>query len=89
MSSLLWTIDPSGENLSAASLVSEEGRQKLVKYFPSWDKYGANNGPYNTAATNIYKTKDGKFFHIHGKLIDAKNPRVVGMCAESSNSKLL
>ncbi|KAH0012263.1 hypothetical protein KCU78_g9762, partial [Aureobasidium melanogenum] len=68
MSSLLWTIDPSGENLSASSLVSEEGRQKLVKYFPSWDKYGANNGPYNTAATNIYKTKDGKFFHIHASM---------------------
>lgn len=75
--------------MSASSLISEEGRQRLARYFPSWDKYGANNGPYNTAATNIYKTKDGRFFHIHGKLVDAKIHRVVRVCAESSNSKLL
>ncbi len=33
---------------------------------PSWDKADAHKKPHRIAATNIYKTKDARFYHIHG-----------------------
>lgn len=68
MSSMLWTIDPAGENLSAMSnLMSAQGRAKLSRYFPDWDIHRSKSSIYRMAATNIYKTLDGKFFHLHGR----------------------
>lgn len=66
MSSLLWTIDPRGQNLQAGSIMSAEGRAKINHYFPDWDKHGAQATLYRVGATNIYKTKDQRYFHIHG-----------------------
>ena len=66
MSSLLWVLDPAGLKLSAASIVQPSGREELEKYFPSWDKFDSVGSWYRIAATNIYKTKDGRFFHLHG-----------------------
>lgn len=64
---MLWTLDPAGENLSAASIMSTpHGRAKLSTYFPDWDIHYSKSSIYRTAATNIYKTLDGKFFHLHG-----------------------
>lgn len=65
---MLWTIDPAGENLSAMSnLMSPQGRAKLSEYFPDWDIHRSKSSIYRMAATNIYKTLDGKFFHLHGR----------------------
>lgn len=65
---MLWTIDPAGENLSAMSNVtSPQGRAKLSRYFPDWDIHRSKSSIYRMAATNIYKTLDGKFFHLHGR----------------------
>ncbi|KAG6354591.1 hypothetical protein INS49_004609 [Diaporthe citri] len=69
MSSLLWTIDPAGENLSAMSnLTSPKGRAKLSRYFPDWDIHRSKSSIYRMAATNIYKTLDGRFFRLHGSM---------------------
>ncbi|KAH7143490.1 CoA-transferase family III domain-containing protein [Dactylonectria macrodidyma] len=68
MSALLWTVDPDGEKMTAASIQESEFRARLAKLFPSWDKYGAVATPHASSATNIYKCKDEKFFHIHGSL---------------------
>lgn len=68
MSSLLWALDPAGLKLSAGSLMQPSGRAELEKYFPSWDKSNSAGSWYGIAATNIYKTKDEKFFHLHGKI---------------------
>lgn len=35
----------------------------------SWDKGDAHSKPYRLATTNIYKTKDGRYFHLHGKFV--------------------
>lgn len=65
---MLWTIDPAGDNLSAMSnLMSPQGRAKLSEYFPDWDIHRSKSSIYKMAATNIYKTLDGKFFHLHGR----------------------
>ncbi len=67
MSSLLWVLDPAGQKLSAASIMQLEGRTELEKHFPNWDKFNSTASWYRMAATNIYKTKDGRFFHLHGR----------------------
>jgi hypothetical protein len=67
MSALLWTIDPEGANLNAGSMVTPEGAIAIHNYFPDWDKHGANRNAYFTAATSIYRTKDDRFFHLHGE----------------------
>lgn len=65
---MLWTIDPAGDKLSAMSnLMSPQGRAKLSEYFPDWDIHRSKSSIYRMAATNIYKTLDGKFFHLHGR----------------------
>lgn len=65
---MLWTIDPARDKLSAMSnLMSPQGRAKLSEYFPDWDIHRSKSSIYRMAATNIYKTLDGKFFHLHGR----------------------
>ncbi|KAJ5090280.1 hypothetical protein N7532_008964 [Penicillium argentinense] len=41
---------------------------ELQKLFPSQDKHRAHASLHRTLATNIYKTKDGRYYHIHGNL---------------------
>ncbi|KAK3323243.1 CoA-transferase family III domain-containing protein [Cercophora scortea] len=64
-SPLLWTLDPEGAPLTP---FRPENREQIAKYFPDWDKHDATGTPYRTAATNIYKTKDDRYFHLHGSL---------------------
>lgn len=66
MSSLLWTIDPDGEKVTTASMLKPEGPSVIAKYFPNKDIHLGNSSAYRTLATNIYKTKDARFFHLHG-----------------------
>ncbi len=79
MSCLLWVLDPTGLKLSAASIMQPSGKAELEKHFPSWDKFDSAGSWYSNAATNIYKTKDGRFFHLHGQscLLDS-GPRLIG-----------
>ena len=69
MSAVLWALDPQGENLSAMNAVTAEGRAKIAKYFPDCDIHDSSSSIYKGVATNIYKTKDAQFFHLHGRLI--------------------
>ncbi|KAK2772124.1 putative alpha methylacyl-CoA racemase [Colletotrichum kahawae] len=41
------------------------GTQQL---FPNEDKHRAVDGLHRTLATNIYKTRDDRFYHIHGSI---------------------
>ncbi|KAH9478543.1 Acetyl-coenzyme A transferase nodX [Psilocybe cubensis] len=59
MSQFLPVIDPLGEKISPRDL-------EYRKYFPDGDIYkGMDGTPLIAAATNIYKTKDGRFYHVH------------------------
>jgi hypothetical protein len=40
--------------------------QKVASHFPNEDRYGMFYPVYRGLATNIYKTKDGRYYHIHG-----------------------
>ncbi|SPQ20024.1 c497e181-ad63-42c7-a5f5-b004b152f1ed [Thermothielavioides terrestris] len=79
MSAFLWVLDPAGLELSATSVLQDSGRAELAKYFPSWDKYDSMGSWYRIAATNIYKTKDGKFFHLHGSMNPDPTLKFIGL----------
>jgi len=64
---MLFTIDPEGDNISSETLQDPEAVKKINHYFPSWDKHRLQSTPYRQFVTNIYKTNDARFFHLHGK----------------------
>jgi len=39
----------------------------ILKLFPSQDKHRTRAGFQRMLVTNIYKTKDGRFYHVHGE----------------------
>ncbi|KAI1151620.1 CoA-transferase family III [Nemania diffusa] len=41
---------------------------EMDRLFPSRDLHRSSEGLHRTLATNIYKTKDGRYYHIHGSL---------------------
>ncbi|KAK7956000.1 CoA-transferase family III domain-containing protein [Apiospora aurea] len=66
MSALLWTLDPSGDKLTPSSFAAPSTQKLVAEYFPDWDKHQAST-PYRGSVTNIYKTKDDRYFHLHVK----------------------
>lgn len=74
MSLYLWTLDPNGNDRyspgSGAGKIpnTESGIAKNNQLFPSWDKFRSLGTLHRDACTNIYKTKDDRFFHLHGSL---------------------
>lgn len=66
MSTLLWTLDPSGpEPMSFGSPLASK---KLATYIPDTDKHRVAASYHRAAATNIYRCADGKWFHLHGSM---------------------
>lgn len=53
-------------------LVDEEPAQidlfgsEMARMFPNRDLHRSTEGLRRILATNIYKTKDGRFYHVHG-----------------------
>lgn len=39
----------------------------LMKMIPSQDKHRSKANLHRSLATNIYKTKDGRYYHTHGR----------------------
>ncbi|PPQ87052.1 hypothetical protein CVT25_000024 [Psilocybe cyanescens] len=62
MSVFLAILDPLGEKIRFSD-------PSLTKYFPDGDKFqGMQGSPLKAAATNIYRTKDGRYYHIHASM---------------------
>lgn len=68
MSVLLWTIDPKGKAVTFGSFHSPEGKAEFEKCFKDCDLFEKGPSQYKNAATNIYRCKDGRYFHIHGSM---------------------
>lgn len=68
MSCLTWVLDPDGEALNGAAATDYKKREEFYKYFPDWDKHESQTSLYRNAVTSIYRTKDDRFFHIHGSM---------------------
>jgi crotonobetainyl-CoA:carnitine CoA-transferase CaiB-like acyl-CoA transferase len=64
-SCLLWTIHPEANESSQISAYNSEG---VYKYIKNYDFHKMNSSLHRINSTNIYKTKDGRFFHLHGSM---------------------
>jgi len=82
MSTLLWTIDPDNENIKSTDAA------KVVKYFPSWDIHRQAATPHRASCTNIYKTKDGRYFHLHGSMNPDPSLESVGLPHELDSASV-
>ncbi|KUJ08286.1 alpha-methylacyl-CoA racemase [Mollisia scopiformis] len=81
MSTLIWTIDPTGEKIPGMSPKSE-------KYFPSFDIHRQASTHHRNSATNIYKTKDGRYFHLHGSMNPDPSLNSIGLPLELDASSV-
>lgn len=79
MSILLNTIDPKGEAIDVNSVSTPEGKAAYQKYFKNCDLHNASNSVYRTAATNIYRCKDGRYFHLHGSMNPGPTQDSIGL----------
>lgn len=74
MSSMLVSVD--GKSISDPSIAS-----RYMKY-----DLGRSRETYRRLATNIYPTKDGRFFHLHGSMNATHTLQMLG--AKDSNPEL-
>jgi crotonobetainyl-CoA:carnitine CoA-transferase CaiB-like acyl-CoA transferase len=51
---------------------------KYANYFPNGDIYQMASSFFRRATTNIYKTKDGRFFHVHGSMNPDPSLKAIG-----------
>ncbi|KAJ4292790.1 hypothetical protein N0V90_009453 [Kalmusia sp. IMI 367209] len=79
MSVLLWTIDPKGKAVNFASMYTPEGKAEFDKSFKDCDLFERGPNPYKNSATNIYRCKDGRYFHIHGSMNPAPTQDSLGL----------
>ncbi|RFU29289.1 hypothetical protein B7463_g7044, partial [Scytalidium lignicola] len=67
MSSLLVEIQPNpGQPVQPTPI--RDLTEKYATYFPNGDLHQMASSQYRRATTNIYKARDGRFFHLHGSL---------------------
>ncbi|KAF2115092.1 CoA-transferase family III domain-containing protein [Lophiotrema nucula] len=79
MSILLNTIDPEGASLNFASAATPKGKAAYEKYFKNTDLHDMASTPYRTAGTNIYRCKDGRYFHLHGSMNPTPSLESIGL----------
>jgi len=67
MSSLMLEVDPDFSAPITPTPIRDL-TEKYAKYFPNGDLHQMASSLYRRAASNIYKTKDDRWFHIHSSL---------------------
>ncbi|KAH6970324.1 putative L-carnitine dehydratase [Fusarium avenaceum] len=74
ISIMLWSIDPDGQNATFEATRSDpESRALYQSLFADYDTHKSLDGPWRCCTSNIYRTRDDKYFHLHGSL----NPDMV------------
>lgn len=66
MSALLVQVNPKLEDPIETTPVREL-TEKYAWAFPSQDFHSMVSSLYRRAASNIYKTRDGQYLHLHGR----------------------
>lgn len=67
MSTLLYEINP-GTPDAIAGTIGSSGQSKLDEKIPNYDFRHMWSSKHRMSATNIYRTKDNRFFHLHGSM---------------------
>ncbi|KAL4861706.1 hypothetical protein BDV12DRAFT_179872 [Aspergillus spectabilis] len=85
-STLLWTArDGDGIKFAAGQDTVDN---PLNQYIPDRDIHRAFSSLYRIAATNIYPTKDRKYFHLHGSLDPEPTLTLLGLPADAPANNL-
>ncbi|KAF2753061.1 CoA-transferase family III [Pseudovirgaria hyperparasitica] len=85
MSPLVAKVIKDGEPRRIAFDVN--GDEFLKKAFPSTDKHRLGATPHRSLTTNIYKTKDGRFYHVHGSLNPEPSLEALGLPADAPDTE--
>ncbi|KAF9781433.1 hypothetical protein IL306_014052, partial [Fusarium sp. DS 682] len=67
MSSLLVEANPDPASPIQPTPIREL-TEKYSRYFPNKDLHNMASSPFRKATSNIYKAKDGRFFHLHASM---------------------
>ncbi|KPM39360.1 hypothetical protein AK830_g7193 [Neonectria ditissima] len=69
MSIMLWSIDPEGQNVTFEDTRSNPAARALYQsLFRDYDVHRSLDGPWRCCTSNIYRTRDDKYYHLHGSL---------------------
>ncbi|KAI4684804.1 uncharacterized protein J4E88_004245 [Alternaria novae-zelandiae] len=79
MSILLNVIDPDGEHIEFLTKPFASGSDAYNRYFKNCDLHDTSRTPYRVAATNIYRCKDERYFHLHGSMNPEPTQESVGL----------
>lgn len=58
-------------------------KEKVKKYLKDTDLFQAQSNSYRRMSANLYKTKDDKYYHIHGSLDASTTLNMIGLPAYS------
>lgn len=86
MSSLVLTVDPP-KHFEVNPTPVRELSSKYANLFPLQDPHQFASTFHRRAATNIYKTLDGRYIHIHGSLNPDPTIEALGMPLDRSDIK--
>lgn len=64
MSTLIWSLVEQGQK----PMTVPESVKIMHGLIPDYDIHKMGNSLHRGAATNIYKTRDGRYFHLHGSM---------------------
>ncbi|KAH0842473.1 hypothetical protein AYO21_10776 [Fonsecaea monophora] len=78
MSSIVLEVDPDFSAPISPTPIRDL-TERYARYFPNCDLHQMASTLYRRAAYNIYETKDGKWFHIHGSLNPDPSLEAAGM----------
>ena len=79
MSFFLLEVDPKDNQHPIRPIELRELNDAHSKYFPSWDLHRQTVSQYRKAVTNIYKTKDDRFYHLHASLNPDPSLKALGL----------
>ncbi|KAG4272722.1 hypothetical protein FPRO04_10238 [Fusarium proliferatum] len=82
MSSLLIEVNPDPASAIQPTPIREL-TEKYSRYFPNRDLHQMVSSPFRKAVTNIYKTKDNRFFHLHGSLNPDPSLEAIGFPSDN------
>ena len=68
MSFFLLEVNPKNNDGPIRPTELRELNNAHSKYFASWDLHRQTSSQYRKAVTNIYKTKDERYYHLHASL---------------------
>jgi crotonobetainyl-CoA:carnitine CoA-transferase CaiB-like acyl-CoA transferase len=79
MSLLPNTLDPGGENVDLAAMMYPKGKAAYEKYSKDSELHALSSTNLSVPATNIYRCKDGRYFHLHGSMNIAPTQDMLGL----------